>query len=108
MIGLEAGARYVPANYLTLLPKLFARLLWRSRRKGSERLYCIPVGGTSPLACLGHVSAAMELKQQIAAGVLPEPDFLYVAAGSLGTAAGLTLGCRLARMARKGRRERRR
>ncbi|MFH1417316.1 MAG: pyridoxal-phosphate dependent enzyme [Planctomycetota bacterium] len=93
--GLAAGARYVPASYLTLLPKLALEML-RARRDGSGGVYYLPAGGSSLPACVGHVSAAFELKRQIEAGELPEPDYLYVALGSLGTAAGLLVGCKLA------------
>ena len=44
---------------------------------------------------LGFVNAVYELKGQIDEGVVPEPDYIVAAAGSLGTAAGLELGCRL-------------
>lgn len=52
----------------------------------------IPAGGSCPLGILGYVNAAMELKDQILAGQLPEPDLLYVPLGSMGTSAGLILG----------------
>jgi D-cysteine desulfhydrase len=55
----------------------------------------IPVGGSSALGALGYVNAAIELHNQIRAGALPEPDRLYVATGTMGTAAGLVLGLRL-------------
>jgi D-cysteine desulfhydrase len=90
-----AGAVLIHANRLTLVPRFAARYLGAWLREG-QRPYFIPPGGTSPLACLGHVNAALELKGQIDAGLLPEPDYLYVALGSLGTAAGLLAGCKLA------------
>lgn len=92
--GAEVGVRFVPASYPTLLPKMAWQLV-RPRSPRARRYY-LPPGGTSPMACLGHVGAALELARQINAGVLPEPDYLYVALGSLGTAAGLTVGCLLA------------
>ncbi len=92
-IGVSVGTRYVRASYLTVIPKVIGHLL---SRDASGRPYYVPPGGTSPLACLGHVSATMELKKQIDAGEMPEPDFLFVALGSLGTAAGLAVGCKLA------------
>jgi len=52
----------------------------------------IPAGGSCPLGIVGYVNAAMELRDQIAAGKLPEPDLIYVPLGSMGTAAGLMLG----------------
>ncbi len=56
----------------------------------------IPPGGSSPLGTAGYVNAAFELKQQISAGELPEPDQVYVAAGTMGTAVGLMLGLKAA------------
>jgi D-cysteine desulfhydrase len=56
----------------------------------------IAPGGSSPLGTVGYVNAALELEAQIAAGLLPEPDLIYVTAATMGTAAGLLLGLRLA------------
>jgi 1-aminocyclopropane-1-carboxylate deaminase/D-cysteine desulfhydrase-like pyridoxal-dependent ACC family enzyme len=44
----------------------------------------------------GFVDAGLELAPQIARGVTPEPDLVYVALGSMGTAAGVALGLRAA------------
>ena len=52
----------------------------------------IPAGGSCPLGVLGYVNAAFELKEQIQAGEMPEPDLIYVPLGSMGTAVGLMLG----------------
>jgi threonine dehydratase len=49
----------------------------------------------SPIGTLGFVNAVFELKTQIDAGVIDEPDAIFVAGGSGGTAAGLVLGCKL-------------
>lgn len=54
--------------------------------------YVIPFGGSSVLGVIGFVNAAFELAEQIAAGLLPVPDYIYVALGSMGTAVGLSLG----------------
>lgn len=89
-IGSSVAAKYIRASYWTVLPKVIAQY-WVG-----GQTYFVPPGGTSPLACLGQVNAAFELRKQIDAGELPRPDFLYVALGSLGTAAGLALGLRLA------------
>ena len=61
-----------------------------------ELPYIIPTGGTSPVGTLGYVNAALELAEQIAAGELPEPKWIFVPMGSGGTAAGLVLGAKLA------------
>jgi len=55
--------------------------------------YIIPPGGSSPLGALGFVNAACELHQQIESGILPEPDVIYAASGTMGTCIGLALGC---------------
>jgi D-cysteine desulfhydrase len=60
----------------------------RIRRRGRW----IPFGGTSPLGILGHVNAALELADQVDAGVLPMPSRVVVPLGTGGTAAGLALG----------------
>lgn len=63
------------------------------------RLRCdrwIPIGGSSAAGTLGHVSAALELAEQIAADAIPEVTRIVVAFGSGGTAAGLALGAAMA------------
>ena len=54
--------------------------------------YVIPMGGSSPLGNLGFVNAAFELDEQIQSGVLPEPDAVYIAMGTMGSAVGLLIG----------------
>ncbi|MEE4607568.1 MAG: pyridoxal-phosphate dependent enzyme [Desulfobacteraceae bacterium] len=68
-------------------------LVERLRRPGA---YFYFAGGSSPLGTLGFVDAAFELKAQIEAGQAPAPAVVFLAAGSNGTLAGLTLGLRLA------------
>lgn len=58
--------------------------------------WVIPMGGSSWLGTVGFVNAAFELARQVEAGELPCPDELYVATGTMGTAAGLALGLALA------------
>ncbi|MBD3253657.1 MAG: pyridoxal-phosphate dependent enzyme [Candidatus Lokiarchaeota archaeon] len=62
----------------------------------NDKIYFIGKGGSTPLGALGFVNAALELKHQIEAGSLPEPDYLFVANGSTGTTAGLSIGLKLA------------
>lgn len=59
-------------------------------------VYYLPPGGSSPIGVLGFVAAALELKKQIDAGEIPEPEYIFVALGSKGTMAGLLLGSKLA------------
>lgn len=56
----------------------------------------IPAGGSSPLGALGQVNAALELSEQIDAGLLPAPDRIVLPLGTGGTAAGLALGLAIA------------
>jgi len=67
----------------------------RRKREGNVPAV-IPFGGTSPLGTVGFVNAAFELEEQVADGRLPEPDYIYVTLGSMGTAVGLALGLRAA------------
>jgi D-cysteine desulfhydrase len=64
----------------------------RIRRKQAEAPYVVPLGGSSPLGTVPFVAAAFEIAEQVAAGAMPRPDVVVVAAGTLGTAAGLALG----------------
>ncbi len=76
----------------TVPAALFAAAL-RYRREGAV---IIPAGGSDATGTLGYVSAALELAAQIRMGMLPQPATVVVAAGTLGTAAGLALGFALA------------
>jgi D-cysteine desulfhydrase len=56
----------------------------------------VPPGATSALGMVGLVRAGLELGAQIREGLVPVPDRVYVALGSGGTAAGLSVGLGLA------------
>jgi len=62
----------------------------------SFRNYYTPVGGSNEIGTLGFINAAFELKAQIDEGVLPEPDYIYMACASAGSCAGLIVGLQLA------------
>jgi D-cysteine desulfhydrase len=65
------------------------------------KYYLMSIGGSplfgigTPLGSIGFINAIFELKNQIDEEILPEPDIIFVAAGSTGTSAGLTAGCKL-------------
>jgi 1-aminocyclopropane-1-carboxylate deaminase/D-cysteine desulfhydrase-like pyridoxal-dependent ACC family enzyme len=88
--GLES-AMNMPLVYAATVYQLL-----RHRLKKGRLPYFIPPGGSCPLGAVGFVNAALELRGQIANGEMQEPEYIYVAAGSMGTAAGLTLGLRAA------------
>jgi len=58
--------------------------------------YLILPGNSRALSNLGYVNMAFELRNQIQAGAMPEPDAIFIAVGSCGTMAGLWLGLQLA------------
>jgi 1-aminocyclopropane-1-carboxylate deaminase/D-cysteine desulfhydrase-like pyridoxal-dependent ACC family enzyme len=70
-------------------PFVEAALRWRRR---ADEPYVIPGGGSSSLGTLGYVTAALELAEQVRTRQLPRPDTITVAAGTLGTVAGLAIG----------------
>lgn len=61
-----------------------------------ERTYVMVPGGATPRGALGYVNGALEVAQQVAAGVLPEPRTIVVGVGSTCTAAGLLVGVHVA------------
>jgi D-cysteine desulfhydrase len=73
--------------------RILRRHLW------GRRAWVIPLGGSSWLGTIGFVAAALELAEQLAAESRPAPDRLYVAAGTMGTAAGIALGLVIAGLA---------
>lgn len=62
----------------------------------TKRPYFLWVGGSSPLGTLGFVDAGFELAQQVKQGLIPKPEHVFIAVGSMGTAAGLKVGFTLA------------
>lgn len=74
---------------------MFKRQLmaWLNRR---DATYYIPGGGSNAVGTLGYVDAALELRAQIDQGLAPEPDAIFVTAGTCGTIAGLALGLKMA------------
>ncbi len=105
----QRNARYVARNLLAALatnaelhhypnePAAVRGSQAVSARRLAEnglRPVVIPGGGSSALGTVGFVNAAFELAEQIENAGLPVPDKLYVALGTMGTAAGLLLGLR--------------
>lgn len=84
-----AGAelRWVPR--MELIPPA---LRWARFRLRRERPFLVAPGGSDACGTLGYVSAALELVEQVEAGEMPRPATVVLAAGTLGTAAGLALG----------------
>jgi D-cysteine desulfhydrase len=67
--------------------------MWRARAaRRADPPLIVPPGGSNAVGTLGYVSAALELAAQIGAGEARRPARIHVAAGTLGTAAGLAIG----------------
>jgi D-cysteine desulfhydrase len=62
----------------------------------NRRTWVIPMGGSSWLGVVGFVNAGLEVAAQFDAAGIDIPDRLYVANGTMGTAAGIALGFALA------------
>jgi D-cysteine desulfhydrase len=72
--------------------------IWRASRGriDGERAHVMVPGGATPYGTLAHVSAAIELAEQIEAGACPAPARIVLAVGSTCTTAGLLVGLRVA------------
>jgi 1-aminocyclopropane-1-carboxylate deaminase/D-cysteine desulfhydrase-like pyridoxal-dependent ACC family enzyme len=68
--------------------------LLRRRIRDGVQPYVIAPGGSSPLGTVGFVNAAFELAAQVEQGLLPMPEAIVAAGGSLGTVVGLGIGLR--------------
>lgn len=88
---LEAGTEIVPlgGNYANRI-RILRTHLW------NRHTWVIPAGGSNWLGAVGFVNAGLELADQVASGIISPPDRLYVANGTMATAAGLALGLALA------------
>jgi 1-aminocyclopropane-1-carboxylate deaminase/D-cysteine desulfhydrase-like pyridoxal-dependent ACC family enzyme len=96
MAGIAAAGaelRFIPRMEAVPLALAAARVAFRR-----ELPYTVAPGGSDALGTLGYANAGLELAEQVASGAAPQPAEVYVAAGTLGTAAGLALGFALADM----------
>ena len=72
-----------------------ARVATMRKYAQGRNAWVIPLGGSSWLGTVGYVNAGLELAAQIEAGELQQPTRIYIATGTMGTAAGLALGLAL-------------
>jgi D-cysteine desulfhydrase len=85
--AMGAEIRWTPRLEMVPLAMLRARMAYRGR--GS---YVVAAGGSDSIGTLGWVDAGLELAGQIGSGECERPSRIHVAAGTLGTAAGLSIG----------------
>ena len=96
LMGFQTGAElHYHRNFFTVFWGALLRLV-KSRFSSGRFPLVIPPGGSSTRGIIGFVNAAFELREQVEAGEIPEPDRIYVALGTMGTAAGLILGLKAA------------
>lgn len=93
LTGQRYGAELCLAEKQHQLPVLALEKMAEHLIKDGRAPYVVAPGGSSVIGAIGYVNAAFELKKQIEEGVIPEPDRIFVAVGTCGTAAGLVLGC---------------
>jgi D-cysteine desulfhydrase len=72
------------------------RLQLFRRHLQNRKTWLIPLGGSCWLGAVGFVNAGLELAAQVEEGLLPAPDRIYMANGTMGSVAGLALGLVLA------------
>lgn len=90
----HVNAKLIAVNNLADMQTTVAHLSATSHEEhGHDAFILSPM---SPLGMCGYINAIFELKQQIENGELPEPDFIYLSTGLLGTVAGFTLGLKAA------------
>lgn len=98
-VVLAQRPRTVALPHWSFLPLGMA---WAARDRQASIM--VP-GGATPDGALGYVSAALELAQQVEAGLLPPPRTIVVGVGSTCTSAGLLVGLRAASVLGVGWRE---
>jgi len=95
LVSYHHHAQLHACNYLSIAGRVLGGLI-RATVQNKALPGFIQPGGSSPLGIAGYINAAFELKEQIDAGLLPEPDRIYVPLGSMGTTIGLMLGLKVA------------
>ena len=87
------GAEIRTTGRMELVP--VATLMAQASHRGQPTAV-IPPGGSNPTGTLAYVNAALELADQVRGSEAPEPAEIHVAAGTMGTMAGIAIGCAMA------------
>lgn len=89
LLDAATGAELLWASRIETIPYG----LWRARFARRREAACtVPPGGSSEIGTFGYVNGALELASQIESGAAERPSVIHVAAGTLGTAAGIAIG----------------
>ena len=90
---LNAECRFFPEKEYERVETFLSQVAEELRSKGKHP-YIIPIGGASPIGCLGYIIGAQEIKEQLnSMGICP--DVIIHASSTGGTLAGLEIGRRL-------------
>jgi D-cysteine desulfhydrase family pyridoxal phosphate-dependent enzyme len=90
---LNAECRFFAEKEYERVETFLSQVTEELRSKG-KRPYVIPIGGASPIGCLGYILGAKEIKEQLhSMGIWP--DVIVHASSTGGTLAGLEIGKRL-------------
>lgn len=90
---LNAECRFFPEKEYERVETFLSQVAEELRSKGRHP-YVIPIGGASPIGCLGYIFGAKEIKEQLKSmGIWP--DVIVHASSTGGTLAGLEIGKRL-------------
>jgi 1-aminocyclopropane-1-carboxylate deaminase/D-cysteine desulfhydrase-like pyridoxal-dependent ACC family enzyme len=89
------GCEIRHVTHAVTLPASMLAIELENRRKRAGHYVMVP-GGAVPRGAFGHVSAALELAEQLAEGSLEPPRRAVLAIGSTCTTAGLLVGFALA------------
>ncbi len=90
---LNAECRFFPEKEYERVETFLSQVAEELRSKGKHP-YIIPIGGASPIGCLGYIFGAKEIKEQLnSMGIWP--DVIVHASSTGGTLAGMEIGKRL-------------
>lgn len=95
-MALAQGAKLAVARGTASAVASATLLSARSVLRGHGWPMWIPPGGSTPVGVAGFVNAALQLAARTAARELPVPRRIYLPLSSMGTVAGLAIGCALA------------
>lgn len=84
-------------DYLGIVSEYIKQYFSLWLREGHAPYVLVP-GGSTAISSLGYVNAVLELQTQLKQQGLPDPEAIFVAAGSGGTVAGILAGLALSRM----------
>jgi D-cysteine desulfhydrase len=96
-VSLQAAGQLARVASVTRARSAADAFIRASIRRMRRNVTWVPGGGSSPLGALGHVSATLELLQQLERRAESMPSHIVLPLGSGGTLAGVLVGLSIAR-----------